>query len=155
MFRPMRRKDKQLPESEVLELLANGEEGVLATVGEDGYPYATPLNYVYHNGGIYFHCALSGHKIDNMAFNPKVSFCVTADTEILAKDFSTKFRSAVVFGRAEEVRGDEKAEGLRALIQRLTPDYAAAGEKYIKNAWDKTRVYKINIEHMSGKIARD
>ncbi len=153
MFRKMRRKDKAMAEAQIIEVLNAGEEGVLATVGEDGYPYAVPLNYVFHDGCIYFHCALSGHKIENMESNPKVSFCVVSGTKILAEEFSTRFKSVVVFGRAEESLGDEKVQGLTALIKRLAKDHVPAGEKYIKQDQNKTRVFKIKVEHMSGKTA--
>lgn len=151
MFREISNKKKVLPAEEAEEILVSGEEGVLATVGEDGYPYAVPLNYVYHNGSIYFHCALKGHKLDNIAFSSKVSFCVYVDTELLPSKFSTKFRSVVIFGRAEEVEGDEKEDALLALVHRFSPDHVPAGEKYIRNDMDKTRVIKINIEHKTAK----
>lgn len=151
MFREIQNTKKILPEGSVEEILKAGEEGVLATCGEDGYPYATPLNYVYHNGAIYFHCAITGHKLDNIAFNPKVSFCVYVDTELMPSKFSIKFRSVVAFGKTEEVSGDEKKEALLALIHRLSPDHVTAGEKYINNDMDKTKVIKINIEHATAK----
>lgn len=151
MFREIQNTKKILPEGSVEEILQAGEEGVLATCGEDGYPYATPLNYVFHEGAVYFHCALTGHKLDNIAFNSKVSFCVYVDTELLPSKFSIKFRSVVVFGKAEEVSGDEKREALLALVHRLSPEHVPAGEKYINNDMDKTRVIKINIEHATAK----
>ncbi len=107
MFREMRRKDKQLPEKEAIEILHSEEEGILATVGKEGYPYAVPLNYAYHENSIFFHCALSGHKIDNMDYNSKVSFCVIRDTRVIPEEFSTKFQSVVLFGTAQEVFDDE------------------------------------------------
>lgn len=151
MFREIKNPKKKLPEGSVEEILKAEEEGVLATCGEDGYPYATPLNYVYHNGAIYFHCALTGHKLDNIAFNPKVSFCVCVDTELMPSKFSTSFRSVVAFGKAGEVSGDEKKEALMALIHRLSPEHVAAGEKYVNNDMDKTKVFKITIEHATAK----
>ncbi|NDV22656.1 pyridoxamine 5'-phosphate oxidase family protein [Desulfovibrio sp. JC022] len=151
MFKEIQNTKKILPEGSVKEILQAGEEGVLATIGEDGYPYATPLNYVYHNGAIYFHCALTGHKLDNIAFNPNVSFCVYVDTELLPSKFSIKFKSVIAFGKAEKVSGDEKKEALLALIHRLSPDHIPAGEKYIKNDADKAVVIKINIEHATAK----
>ncbi|WP_320005962.1 pyridoxamine 5'-phosphate oxidase family protein [Maridesulfovibrio sp.] len=151
MFRDIQNTKKILPEGSVEEVLKTGEEGVLATCGEDGYPYAVPLNYVFHEGAVYFHCSLSGHKLDNIAFNSKVSFCVYVDTELLPSTFSIKFRSVVVFGKAEEVSGDEKKEALLALVHRLSPEHVPAGEKYINNDMDKTRVIKINIEHATAK----
>lgn len=154
MFREMRRKEKKLSDKEAIEILNSGEEGVLATIGKDSYPYAVPLNYAYHNNGIYFHCARSGHKIDNMNHNSKVSFCVVKDTQIIPEEFSTNFKSVVLFGKAQELLGDEKQEGLMVLVRRLSSDHVKAGEKYIKNAMDQTRVFKINIEHISGKVAK-
>lgn len=151
MFAKMRRKEKTMSEESVIEVLNTAEEGVLATSGPDNFPYAVPLNYVYHNGGIYFHCARTGHKINNIKKNDKVSFCVVKDTKIIADDFSTKFKSVILFGKAREISGDEKEDGLLALIQKYSSDYIEAGKKYIKNAGDKTRVFKIEIEHMSGK----
>ena len=60
MFREMRRKRQQLPREEAEAVLRRGSFGVLAVHGEDGYPYAVPLSYVYWNGKIYFHCAREG-----------------------------------------------------------------------------------------------
>ena len=154
MFSEIRRKEKKLSDEETIEILKTGEEGVLATTGKDNYPYAVPLNYAYHNNSIYFHCATSGHKIDNINYNSKVSFCVVKDTEVIPEDFSTKFKSVVLFGIARELFGDEKQEGLMLLVHRFSNDHVKAGEKYIKNAIDKTRVFKINIEHISGKRAK-
>jgi nitroimidazol reductase NimA-like FMN-containing flavoprotein (pyridoxamine 5'-phosphate oxidase superfamily) len=154
MFKEMRRKEKKMSEEEIIELLKSGEEGVLATIGSDNYPYALPLNYAYHDNGIYFHCATSGHKIDNINNNAKVSFCVIKDTQVVSEKFSTKFKSAVLFGTAREMLGAEKKEGLMILVRRLSSAHIKAGEKYIKDAMDKTKVFKIDIEHKSGKVAK-
>lgn len=151
MFREMRRKDKELSAEETIEILNAGEVGVLATSDRDNLPYAVPLNYVYHNGCIYFHCAVEGQKIDNMEHNPKVSFCVVKDARLVPRQFTTKFKSAIVFGAAEEALGEEKIQALWALIHRFSSEHLEAGEKYIKNVLDKTRVFKIKIEHVSGK----
>jgi uncharacterized protein len=151
MFKPMRRDEKQLTEEEALAILLAGKEGVLATVGADDYPYALPLNYALHEGCIYFHCARSGHKLDNIRHNPKVSFCVVAGSEVVPAKFSTKFESVVLFGIAEEVDGEEKAAGLLALIEKYAGDHLAAGEKYIQAAFEKTRVFRIRINHLTGK----
>jgi nitroimidazol reductase NimA-like FMN-containing flavoprotein (pyridoxamine 5'-phosphate oxidase superfamily) len=154
MFRELRRKEKKMSEEETLEVLKNGQEGVLATLGADGYPYAVPLNYACHNGNIYFHCAKTGHKIDNLAHHTKVSFCVVADAEIIPEKFSTRFKSVIAFGTAAEVFDGEKEAGLLALVQRYSCDYIAEGKKYIASDINKTKVFKIEIEHMTGKATR-
>jgi nitroimidazol reductase NimA-like FMN-containing flavoprotein (pyridoxamine 5'-phosphate oxidase superfamily) len=151
MFKAMRRNEKQLTEEEALAILLAGELGVLATVGEDDCPYAVPLNYALHEGCIYFHCARTGHKLDNIRHNPKVSFCVVGGSEVVPEKFSTKFESVVLFGIAEEVAGEEKKAGLDALIRKYAFEHLAAGEAYIQAAGEKTRVFRIRIDHLTGK----
>ena len=64
MFREMRRNKQQLSRAECEEILRRAASGVLAVSGDGGYPYAVPLSYVYEDGKLWFHCALSGHKLD-------------------------------------------------------------------------------------------
>lgn len=63
-FRPMRRNRQQLSEAESLAILEQATSGTLALLGDGGYPYAVPISYVFANGKLYFHSALSGHKVD-------------------------------------------------------------------------------------------
>ena len=42
----------------------------------DDYPYAVPISYVCHEGKLYFHSALAGHKVDAIRKCDKASFCV-------------------------------------------------------------------------------
>ncbi len=151
MFKEMRRKDKQLPMEEAFELLENCEYGVLSTVGEDGYSYGIPLDYAYENNCIYFHCATEGHKLENIEFNNNVSFCVVSDVKLIPDDFSTKFRSVIAFGKAEEVFQDEKRKALILLLEKYSKDFMKSGEKYIEAMWNKTKVIKIEIRHMTAK----
>ncbi|MBR1469348.1 MAG: pyridoxamine 5'-phosphate oxidase family protein, partial [Prevotella sp.] len=63
-FRPMRRIRQQLSEEESIRFLEKATSGTLALLGDGGYPYAVPISYVYADGALYFHSALSGHKVD-------------------------------------------------------------------------------------------
>ena len=73
MFRQMRRKKQALSREECEEILQQGTSGVLAVSGDDDYPYAVPMSYVFCENKIYFHCAKSGHKLDAVSRNEKVS----------------------------------------------------------------------------------
>ncbi|MBE6898965.1 MAG: 5-nitroimidazole antibiotic resistance protein, partial [Ruminococcaceae bacterium] len=64
MFRDMRRKQQALPYEESVTILESASSGVLAVLGDEGYPYTVPLSYVYREGKLYFHCASEGHKLD-------------------------------------------------------------------------------------------
>ncbi len=154
MIREMRRKDRELKNDEAIEILSNNTYGVLSTVSENGYPYGVPISYIYINGLIYFHCAVEGHKLDNIKNNDKVSFCVVGQTQILPDKFSTKYESVIVFGRAIEVSDDEKNMVLLEILNKYSPDYIEQGKEYIQKASKATKVIKISIEHISGKAKR-
>lgn len=151
MFRKMRRADKAIGYDESMRILEKGEHGVLSTIGEDGYPYGVPVSYAMLNGNIYFHCASDGHKLDNLVYNPKVSFCVVGDTEIIPSKFSTNYESVIVFGKAYEVHGEEKTEALLSLLNKYSKDFLDSGKAYMERDRDITTVIKISIEHLTGK----
>ncbi|MBP2032793.1 nitroimidazol reductase NimA-like FMN-containing flavoprotein (pyridoxamine 5'-phosphate oxidase superfamily) [Clostridium algifaecis] len=154
MFRKMRRRDRELKNDEVIEILKNNDYGILSTISQNGYPYGVPISYVYINNSIYFHGATEGHKLDNILNNSKVSFCVVGQTCILPDKFSTKYESVIIFGMAVEVFDDEKSLTLLEILNKYSPDYIEKGKEYIKNASKATKVIKINIEHISGKARR-
>lgn len=169
MFRKIRRLEKQLTIEECHEVLAKAEYGTLATMGADGYPYAVAVNYVFHNGNIYFHCATVGHKLDNIGYCSNVSFNIVTDVwvvPLIPKDinkselrfdgFDTNFNSVIIFGKAKEVIDGEKVEGLLALLKRFLDSneynkYKEEGIKYIEKSLKRTKLIKIEIEHMTGK----
>lgn len=154
MFKEMRRKEKQTSLEEAVEILNRCQYGILSTVGENGYAYGVPLNYVYVDNKIYFHSAKSGNKLDNIKYNEKVSFCVVGETELLSDKFDTRYESVIVFGRAEEVDEGEKDYALMEIIKKYSSDFLEKGKKYLEKAGKQTRVIKINIEHMTGKLGR-
>jgi len=149
----MRRQDKELGSDEAINLLTDCEYGVLSTVGSDGQPYGVPLNYAYKNNCIYFHCALTGHKIDNIDNNPRVSFCAVGNTKVLPSEFSTNYVSAVAFGAASEVQGSERYNALVLLLEKFSPDFMEEGKNYIEKFDKATKVFKIEVAHISGKKA--
>lgn len=152
MFKNIRRQDRKIESNDVIEkILSAGEYGVLCTTSESSYPYGVPVNYIYYNKNIYFHCAIEGYKLENIKYNNKVSFCVVGVTEVLPNKFSTKYESVIVFGKAIEVINEEKEMALINLIDKYSPDFKEEGFKYIKKAEDKTKVIKIEIDHISGK----
>lgn len=151
MYTEMRRKEKQLPEGEIRHILDSADYGVLSTVGEDGMPYGVPLNYVYKENKIYFHCAADGHKLDNIKKNPKVSFCITGDVEILPDKFTTKYKNVILFGTAREADPESKLDILKWIIEKYSSGYIESGMKYIEKGAKHASVFEISIEHMSGK----
>lgn len=74
MFREIRRKNREISIDSAKQLLQSSRLGVLAVNGDDGYPYAIPINYLYDDEAqrIYFHGAKIGHKVD--AFVPAIRY---------------------------------------------------------------------------------
>jgi len=154
MKKAMRRKDRLITDSEACSILENGEFGLLSTSSRNNEPYGVPLNYCLMNGCIYFHCALEGRKIDYIAENPKVSFCVVGNTEVLPDLFGTRFESCIIQGHAVESFGEEKQKALEGLVHKYSADFIPEGLEYIEKRKDKTRVFKISIDSISGKARR-
>jgi nitroimidazol reductase NimA-like FMN-containing flavoprotein (pyridoxamine 5'-phosphate oxidase superfamily) len=152
VFREIKLEERAVSDEKVIDIFKAGSYGVLSTIGEDGYPYGVPLNYTYFDHCICFHCALEGHKVENVQYSEKVSFCVVTNSEVLASKFDTDYESAIAFGRVSEV-GDaaEKKDILLSVMNKYSKDYQDAGMHYMKKYWDETKVFKIEIEHMSGK----
>ena len=121
-FREMRRKRQQLSEEESIGILQKATAGTLALLGDDDYPYAVPISYVYHEGQLYFHSALAGHKVDAIRKCDKASFCVIEQDDVQPKKYTTFFRSVIAFGRIHIIEGkQEKLEAARMLGNRYNP----------------------------------
>ena len=157
MFREMRRKLQLLDEKESIALLERGTAGVLALSGDEGYPYAVPISYVYNDSKIFFHSAVSGHKIDAIKNSDKASFCVIAQDHIVPKEYTTYYKSVIAFGR---LRILEDASEKRAAIELLAQKYYPADTREgrtdtINEAWSRMCLLELDIEHMTGNAARE
>lgn len=152
MNREMRRNDRQLNAEDTLSVLEHGEYGVLSTVNREDIPYGVPVNYVYFNQRIYFHCAKNtGLKLENIGNNANVCFTVVGKTELLPAKFSTKYESAILFGKARILAENEKNEPLLKLIEKYSPDFIEAGRKYVEKSASQTDIVEISIESITGK----
>ena len=157
MFREMRRGKQALSMEHIEAILENGTSGVLALAGDDDYPYALPISYVYSDGKLYFHCAREGHKIDAIARNPKASFCVVGQDEVSPKEYTTHYESVIAFGRIRVM--DDEIQKLCA-IRKLSDKYCTAeGEEHreraISKEWKALCLLEMEIEHITGKQARE
>lgn len=151
----MRRKEKMISQNEAIEVLNGAEYGVLSTVSTDGIPYGTPVNFVYYDGAIYFHCALTGHKLQNIADNSNVSFTVVDSVELMPETFNTRYRSVIAFGKAALIDDEEeKKKVLLEIVKKLSPDYIEGGIKYINSSVKDAHVVKITVSEISGKATR-
>lgn len=153
MFREMRRKTQQLTDAESIAILEKSSSGVLALLGDEQYPYALPISYVYRDGKLYFHCAMAGHKLDAIAGSDKASFCVIDRDQVVPEEYTTYYRSVIAFGR---IRMLEDTAAKRAAIECLAEKYApaqAGADQEINQSWSRLCMLEMRIEHMTGKEA--
>ena len=152
----MRRKDRELTKEEAMEILSNGEFGVLSTVSEDGQPYGVPVSYAYKDGFVYVHCSCEGGlKIDNLRCNSRASFTVVGSTELQPESFGTRYASAIAFGTVEILESrEDKREGIEAIMYRYSSEFEEAGIKYINAAIDKIYILKFRVNEITGKSKR-
>ena len=116
---------------------------------------SVPLSYVYEDGKFFFHCAKSGHKLDAIDRNHKVSFCVVEKDEIVPEEYTTYFRSVIAFGQIRRLEDDtEKRAAIEKLAARYAPDDSAENRaSAIDKEWAPLCMLELDVEHMTGKEA--
>ncbi|HIZ04021.1 MAG TPA: pyridoxamine 5'-phosphate oxidase family protein [Candidatus Borkfalkia avistercoris] len=150
----MRRKRQALSVKECEEILQNGTSGVLAVSGDEGYPYAVPLSYVYAGGKIYFHGARNGHKTDALRRSDKASFCVIAEDRVVPEEFTTYFKSVIAFGRVRELPEGEARAAAVLLAGKYCPRQGKeAAEREISGEFSALCMLEMTVEHLTGKQA--
>jgi len=150
-FREIRRRDRALTEEQAREILAGAEHGVLATLGADGWP----VNHVLSGSVLYIHCAVEGHKLENIAHEERVSFCIVTGAKVLPATLSTLYESVVVFGRAALVTDPaEKRRALELLAVRFCGSLTPEAEQTIAASAAQAAVVRIHLERITGKAHR-
>jgi len=155
VFRPLRRFKQAASPQECEAVLASAPRGILAVHGCEGYPYALPLNYIYHDGRIYFHCAKAGHKLDAIRADDRVSFTVLSEPVRNPGEWWYCFTSVICFGRIAEVTdGGEALRILRLLAAKYFPeDYDT--ESDLARSAPHALVLALTPDHISGKHVRE
>jgi len=162
----MRRKEFEVMDTvETEQFMQEMSFGILGTINEDGWPELTPLNFVYHNGFIYFHGSVSGRKMKNIKADQRVTFSVAKEYAIIPSYFTEAklacpatafFKSVLIKGHAEKVSDlTEKAEALTAFMQKLQPEggYAPIDpeDPDYTGQIKSTSVVRINVLELSAK----
>lgn len=152
MFRELRRKKQLLSEQETLRVLEEGKTGIVGVLGDDGYPYTVPINYVLLEDKIYFHSAKKGHKVDAIAKEPKVSMTVVEKDDVVSREFTTYFRSIQLFGKAYVVEDEaERNVAFRALCEKFSGADMDRYDEIMSKEAAAAAIVRIDIEHITGK----
>lgn len=148
----MRRFRQALTMGQCEEILRRCTSGTLALSGDDGYPYAVPLSYLYGDGKIYFHCAKEGHKIDAVKNCPKASFCVIESDVVIPEKFTTAYRSVIAFGQVRIIDNpEEMRRAITMLSDKYSPNMDSERDKEIDEFFSRLCMLELTVEHMTGK----
>lgn len=156
MFRKMRRFKQEVTKEACIQILKNEKRATLAVLGDDGYPYAIPINFWYdeEEEKIFFHCAKEGHKLDAMRANDKICF-TTWDAGELKDDWGLYVTSVVVFGRAKPVTDEARAyEKARTFALKYFPTAEEVDEN-LASGFNRMQLIEISIDHMTGKYVHE
>jgi len=158
----MRRKHTEVTDAkEMIRILASTNIGRLATLDTKGYPYITPVNFVFHEGCVYFHCAPSGEKLDNLTRNPRVCFEADVPLAYLQVDFNPDrdpcrthqlFHSVIIRGTARVIPdGELKTAVLNVLVAKHEGNRDFAAVTADSTGYKTCYVVEITPERMTGK----
>ena len=157
MFRSIRKKKNEISVDKAKALLHSSRRGVLAVNGDDGYPYAIPINYLYdeENEKIIFHGAKAGHKVDALKKNDKICFTVFGNEMVKEEAWAPFLQSVVVFGRCHLVESQEDAIALvKKFAAKYYPNMDMVNEE-VALSGRAVQMFEIQIEHLSGKEVQE
>ena len=152
MEHKMHKASRQLSDAETMEILKKGDHGTLSVQGDDGYPYATPINYIVVDGKVYLHSAPYGYKIECLQRSPKCCFSAIISAQIIPSKITAAFESVVLTGTAVFVTDQaEKRTVLENFVTQKHPGYEELGFKMIDKQIDKTAVIRLDPVSLTGK----
>lgn len=157
MFRELRKKHKQISMEDCIRILKDENRGVLSVIGDDGYPYAAPMNHFYNeeNGKIYFHCDNAGHRLDALKKCDKVSFCTCDHGRRAEGEWAWTVKSVIVFGRIDII---DDMDSIIDITTRLSHKFTQDDE-YIKKEIElyahRTLLLQLTPEHICGKQIKE
>ncbi|MBQ1675790.1 MAG: pyridoxamine 5'-phosphate oxidase family protein [Oscillospiraceae bacterium] len=157
MFREIVRARQALSRDECVAILTRELRGVLAVQGDDGYPYAVPINHYYcpGDGHLYFHSGPTGHKMDAIRRCPKASFCVTDGGERQEGQWFLRFRSVIVFGEVRMVEDHQRALDISCALSRKFTDDEDYIRREVEQSGARVACFELIPQHITGKLVNE
>ena len=151
----MRRSEKEITDRLELEQIIRAGRVCRLALADRPAPYLVPLNYGYRDGALYFHSAPAGRKIELMRKDPCVGFEISLDLGIVEGEqgcnWSARYRSVLGHGRIEFI---EELEEKRLALGVIMAQYAEGEFTFPEASVQRTSIYRLVIEQLSGKQSR-
>lgn len=150
-----RMKKYPLAEEKIHDLLATEAVGRLASTGADGFPYITPVHFVFWEGKIFIHGLAVGEKLSNIKKDARVGFEVErmlglVHDDKLPCDTNTSYESVIIRGNAVLLEDSAlKLAVLDAFVVKYAPHHA--GRSYPESMLKMTGVIVMDVLSCTGK----
>lgn len=145
----MRRKERECNDPAFFTSLFEQADVITLAFQAEDPPYVIPVNFVFMDGALYFHCAREGRKLDCLRRAPGVGFSVHEILSIDRENATTLYRSLCGTGKAACVTdSEEKGRALEKLAHKYQSRCTLPVPQKTLQA---TEVVKITITTLSGK----
>jgi len=146
----MRKKEREICDPKEVESIISRACVCRLAMCDGGAPYVVPLCFGYEKGALHFHSATEGRKLEILKKNPRVSFEMDIDWEIVRSGdhCNMRYRSVIGFGSAAFVEAPEDKRNSLDLIMR---HYHQEPFAYPEATLKRTAIIKVEIEEMTGK----
>jgi len=155
MFRGLTRTKSELSPDECIRILTEEKRGVLSVIGDMGYPYGMPMNHLYDDGIIYFHCGKGGHRHDSLLLDNKVSFCVYDKGYRNDGEWALNIKSVIVFGKIDIIDDTDAIIKITEKLSRKFTDDKEYIRREIEGHAHRTLLLRLTPEHICGKLVNE
>jgi len=149
----LRRHDKEIPDREEIDGIISSAMVCRIAFADGDEPYVVPVSFGYDGESLYIHTAKTGRKLDFIEANNRVCFELEGHVSLETDDgdactWTFEFESVIGYGTISELgTSEEKARGLNQIMLH----YSGREWKIEPSATATTRVWRINIESITGK----
>lgn len=151
----MRRKDREVKESEEILSIMEKCDVVRLALNDGGYPYILPLNFGIDIKDdkieLYFHGAIEGKKYDLIKKDNRAGFEMDCGHELVTDSVSgsctMNYESVIGRGHIEMIPDNEKFYALNILMKHYHKEEFA----FNKAVMPRTKVFKLVVENITGK----
>lgn len=151
----MRRKDREITDfDEIVSIMRKCDSCIIA-LNDGDFPYVVPMSFglsVENNQlYLYFHCANEGRKLDIIRKDPRVTFEMDCEHNIILYEermsCTMGYASVIGHGEFEFVCNEDKFDALKILMKQ----YHSEDFKFNTNMMKATTVLKLRVFDIVGK----
>ena len=154
MFEQVRRIDREIDQDECIEVIKKNNVGILSLNNTAGHPYGVPLNYMFWDGALYFHCAKEGKKLNLISSDDRACFVIIGKNEVVPNELTTYYQSVIIFGNIEKITDDGTKNDILLRFGEYFGCDSEMNKRYVEKKTAACDVLKFEIAHISGKMKK-